>query len=315
MADLPDQGSPASVEDRIGSLFDSEPESDAPEAAPETASDEGVSAEAEGDETDGDEAPPPQADVVEVEDGQGNKHLIPAALKDQFAHKQDYTRKTQQAATLSKAAEDRMQFAEAKEQVLTAIMQDYAGLQEKQARLAQLNGLDLGALYNADPGQVFSIQQQIRTLEREVADGQRTLQGKAQHIESSLKQHREKQWTLAVEGVKQALGTVSQQDDTAMLKQVQELGFSTEELKGRFADPRFLMAVFKAAKWDQLQSGKSSAIKSAASAPPVLKPGVTGQGNSAFAERMQFKKSMKAAKSDSQKAVLIGERLANKFRF
>lgn len=274
MAEQPAEGSPASVENRLEALFsaEGEPPVDAPEVAAETAAP--VTEESEPDAED-DEGQEPAIELVEVEDDAGKKHQIPAELKDAFERRADYTRKTQQAATLAKAADDRMQFAEAKEQVLGAILQDYSALQEKQARLAQLNNLDLGALYNADPGQVFNIQKQIRDLEREVADGQRGLQGKAQHVQNTLKQHQEKQWSLAVEGAKQALGTVTPSDDAAMLQQVQKMGFLVDELKGRFADPRFLQMVFKAAKWDSLQSGKPTAIKTATNAPPVLKPGAS----------------------------------------
>lgn len=312
MEEQPDSGSPASVEDRIGALFD---EQDAP-ATPEVAvadAESDTEQDSETDAEDGDGAQP-SAELIEVQDDDGNTYQVPAKLKDAFERRQDYTRKTQHTATLTKAAEDRLHFAEAKEQVLGAIAQDFASLHEKQARLAQLNGLDLGALYNADPGQVFSIQKQIRELEREIGEGQRTVQGKAQHIQQAMQQHRERQWALAVEGAKQALGAIPQEDDVAMHVQVRKLGFEESELKGRFADARFLQLVHKAAKWDALQSNKSAALKSVSGAAPVLKPGTTGQGQQ-FAERMQFRKAMKAARSDAQKAVLIGDRLANKFKF
>ena len=301
MAELPSEGSPASMDDRIGALLD-EPVSEvtAPEGPDDAAPD--------GDET---EASP---DVIEEEvDGvvlRGNKEAV-ERLKSERASKQDYTVKTQEAANLRKAAEDRIQFAEAREQIMSEVMQDVSALNAKRERLQQLSAVDLGQLYNADPAQMFSVQRQIDTLKSEIADAERAVHGKVQNTKAMIEQHRNKQWELAVEGAKQKLGNVSAEDDAAMLRQVQLLGFEQDELKGRFADPRFLQLVWKAAKLDAIQSGKPQALAAVSKAPPVVKPGTTG--TSQFSQKMNFHKAMKSAKSDSQKAELIGAKLLNRF--
>ena len=80
----------------------------------------------------------------------------------------------------------------------------------------------------------------------------------------------------------------------AMLKQVQELGFTEEEIRGRYADPRILHAIYKAAKWDTLQSGKAKTVAAVQKAPPVVKPGASkGQG---AVQSDQYKKARDAFK-------------------
>lgn len=307
MAELPESGSPASMEDRLEALLD-----DSATPAPEGPAEE----DAVGDEvTDDEQEPQADSGVVEEEvDGvtvRGTKDAV-ERLKSERAHKQDYTRRTQEAAEMRRAAEDRLQFAEAREQVMAEVMQDVAQLQEKRSRLTQLSALDLGQLYNADPAQMFSVQRQIDSLKSEIAEAERGINGKAQRAQAMFEQHRSRQWEMAEKGARQAIGHVSDAENNAMLQQVVKLGFEEAELKGRFADARFLQAIYKAAKYDMLQAGKPQALQTASKAPPVVKPGTAGPNQ--FSQRMQFGKAMKAARSDTAKADLIGARLMNRFK-
>lgn len=290
------QDSDASIQERLMASFS--PEAAVGEQAPVA---EEVPAElADNVETPEDEveAPVEEAtdDLVEVEAEDGTAHKVPAALKDAFLRQADYTRKTQHAATLVQTAEDRIQYAEAREQFTSTVMGEVAELRAMQQRLKEFDGIDTATLYNSDPGTAMRIRDQREDLRREIAQREQGLGSKAQQLQAMQQAHFEKQWSLAVEGVKKAIGHYTPGEDAAMLKQVETLGLTIKEVKGRYADPRILHAIYKAAKYDAIQARKGSAVETAAKAPPVVKPGAS-KGPGVAAEQ-KYRDARAALKND-----------------
>lgn len=287
--------SDANIQERLMASF-------SPEAAePEQAATEEVPAQLadNADQTDDEVETPVEEstdDLVEVEAEDGTAHKVPAALKDAFLRQADYTRKTQHAATLVQTAEDRIQYAEAREQFTSTVMGEVAELRSMQQRLKEFDGIDTATLYNSDPGTAMRIRDQREDLRREIAQREQGLGSKAQQLQAMQQAHYDKQWGLAVEGVKKAIGHYTPGEDAAMLKQVETLGLTLKEVKGRYADPRILHAIYKAAKYDAIQSRKGSAVETAAKAPPVVKPGASkGPG---VASEQKYRDARAALKKD-----------------
>lgn len=286
------EGPEASIEDRLIAALE-------PEAAQEPAQVEQTpEAEDSAEEAEAEVEQPEEADFAEVQDEEGRTHKVPAALKDQFLMRADYTRKTMEAANLAKAAQDRIHFAEAREQITAAVVQDIAEVKALELQLKQFEGMDIASLYQSDPGTALRLRDQRDELRRQIAEKQQAIGTKARTLQEGQQQHFAKQWQMAVEGVKQRIGQYTPGEDAAMLKQVQALGFTEEEMKGRYADPRILHAIYKAAKWDTLQANKGKAVKSAESAPPVVKPGASkGPGVAADQKYRQTRESLKKSGS------------------
>lgn len=284
--DNPD-GPETSIEERLIASFEpeaAEVEADEPvETAPETTEDE-----------EQDPVEEPTDDLIDVEDDDGATHKVPAKLKDAFLRRADYTRKTQQAANLAEVAQDRLQYAEAREQFQQQILGEVAEIRAMQGQLKQLEALDLGTLYASDPGTALRVRDQRDDLRRQIQERESTVGNKARQWEGITQQHFSNQWKAAVDGAKARIGTFTPGEDAAMQKQAEAVGFTEKELKGRFADPRVLHLIYKAAKWDTLQANKGKAVETAKSAPPVLKPGALNANATASKEkalRAQFKKS------------------------
>lgn len=317
MADTPaaSTASPPSMEDRIASIFDPAPEPDASEAAqdqPEQQTEEPVDDQVSDDGEDSDQERPEET-LAEVQGEDGKTYKVPAALKDGYLRRDDYTRKTQETANLARLAQDRMQYAEAREQILSAVVQEFSALEEKRTYLKQLQSIDLGVLYSQDPGQAFGLQQRISAAKDELAQADRAMSTKAHSLQQALEQHQANQWRMAVEGVKQKI-SVTPQEDQAMLQAVQRAGIREDELKNRFADPRFLELVHKAAKYDLIQARKPNALQSANKAPPVVKPGGGNQMPTEVKQDFAFRKAMKSATSSVDKAKLIEARIAARIK-
>jgi hypothetical protein len=270
--DTDNPAGPASIEDRLGALVSPEA-ADAPEEpveqTPGEADDTEIEAEAQ------------EPDVIDFEDDEGKSHKIPAALKDYVTRRADYTRKTMAAANLAEVAQDRIQFADARETFSEVLSQKAAEIGTLKAQHKQLVEMDVSGL---DPATLWQLGRRADALKEQIQQSeQQYLQGKSQ-IEGIARQHAEKQWGLAVKGAIDRIGSYTPGEDAAMLKLVNSMGFTDKELKGRFADPRFLHMAFKAAKWDTLQAGKGKSLEAAKGAPPVVKPGAS-KGPGAAAEQ------------------------------
>lgn len=276
--DTPQAESEVSIESRLSAAFAAE-ETESPEAAPVEAAPE--ASEEPTTEVETEEVP---EDVFEFEADDGTTLKLPAAVEKAVLRQRDYTQKTMQLAELQKQAHDRLQYAEAREQLSAAVMEDVTQLRSIESQLKQYQDADWPALYEANPGQALRFQQVMRDLEKQITQKQHEINAKVQHVQQATQKHNQFQWEAAEKGARQMIGEISAADNAAMLRTVESLGITPKEFKERFADPRIIAAVHKAAKWDSLQAGKSKAVQTANQAPPVVKPGAS-KGPSQAADR------------------------------
>lgn len=276
--DTPQPESEVSIESRLSAVFGTE-EAELPEAAPaesvQETTDEPTTEVAQEEV---------QEDSFEFEADDGTTLKLPAAVEKAVLRQKDYTQKTMQLAELQKQAQDRLQYAEAREQLSAAVMDDVTQLRSIEAQLKQYQEADWPALYEANPGQALRFQQVMRDLEKQAGQKQQEINAKVQHVQQATAKHNQFQWETAEKGARQMIGDISAADNAAMLRTVESLGITPQEFKSRFADPRIIAMTHKAAKWDALQASKPNAVKTANLAPPVVKPGAS-KGPSAAAEQ------------------------------
>lgn len=255
--------SDAAVEDRLAALLndDDEPEQEAEQATPE------ADEEADEQEATEDSEASSEDDSEEVE-FEGKSYKVPKELKPALLRTDDYTRKTQEVAAQRKAIEDKAQFLQAREHVMATAAQDMADLRAAEVELEKFRNADWVAIANADPGQAFALSQRQKVLEQTVSDKRARLNAVAQQAAQMQQQHAQKQWQMAVEGAKAAMGKVTAEDDAAALKLVRDLGFTEADMI-KLADSRILQAVFDAARWRALQAAKPGVNKKASDAKPM----------------------------------------------
>lgn len=253
------------------------------------------------------------SDYVEVE-VDGEPYRVPPKLKDAVMASKDYTEKTQAVAERARALEDRAQFIEVREALSQALSADMQELQRLEAEVKQFDDFDWSSI--TDLGQALQLQKLQKAREQAAAAKRKEIEGKAGQAQTIIKQHEKRQQALARDAFVRAVGKFTPADNEAMLKKAQALGFTEAELESKVkTDERILRVLYEASKLDALRSGKGEALQRVKAAPPVVRPGAVPQYKTEQGERMNFRKAIKAAKSDSLKADLIGNRLANKFRF
>jgi hypothetical protein len=300
--DNPVEESDASIESRLSAVFASEPV--VPEVAPEVQEQE--SAEVEDNEAQEPVEVEDSGEYIDFEADDGTTIKLPAAAKDAVLRQADYTRKTQAVAELQKQAQDRLQYAEAREQISSAVLEDVTQLRSLESQLKQYQEADWRQLFAADPGQALQFQQTMSNLKEQVAQKKSDIQGKAQHIQRATAEHQQVQWQHAEKAARQMLGEVTAAENAAMLQTIKGLGIDQAEFKARFADPRIIALTHKAAKWDALQAGKPAAVKAANTAPPVVKPGASkGPSQAADKRYMDTRQSLKKSGSVEDAAKLF----------
>lgn len=301
------QDSEVSIESRLAAHF-AEPQPEQPEAAAE------APADMPDDEVTDESAEPTPEETIDFEADDGKVIKIPAAAKDALLRHSDYTKKTQALSNLQAQATDRLQYAEAREQLAAAVIQEVVDLKTMQGEYQKYQSADWASLYAADPGRALMYQQQMRDIEKQIAEKQGAIQAKATHIQKATADHAKFQWDKAEQGAREMLGSITQQDNIAMAQTIRNLGLSEQEFKTRFADPRIIAAVYKAAKWEALQESKPKAIETAKWAPPVVKPGAVNHMSAEVKQDLAFRKAMKATNSSQTRARLIEQRLADRFK-
>ena len=298
--DTPQTESDVSIESRLSAVFGAE-EAELPEAAPVETVQENTdepTTEVAQEEV--------QEDIFEFEADDGTTLKLPAAVEKAVLRQKDYTQKTMQLAELQKQAQDRLQYAEAREQLSAAVMDDVTQLRSIESQLKQYQEADWPALYEANPGQALRFQQVMRDLEKQAAQKQQEINAKVQHVQQATAKHNQFQWEAAEKGARQMIGDISAADNAAMLRTVESLGITPQEFKARFADPRIIAAVHKAAKWDSLQASKPNAVKTANQAPPVVKPGASkGQGAASEQKYKDVRASLRKSGSLQDAAKLL----------
>jgi hypothetical protein len=298
--DTPQAESEVSIESRLSAAFAAD-ETESPEAAPVESAPE--ASEEPTTEVETEEVP---EDVFEFEADDGTTLKLPAAVEKAVLRQRDYTQKTMQLAELQKQAHDRLQYAEAREQLSAAVMEDVTQLRSIESQLKQYQDADWPALYEANPGQALRFQQVMRDLEKQITQKQHEINAKVQHVQQATQKHNQFQWEAAEKGARQMIGEISAADNAAMLRTVESLGITPKEFKERFADPRIIAAVHKAAKWDSLQSSKPQAVKTANQAPPVVKPGASkGPGAASQQKYKDVRSSLKKSGSVEDAARLF----------
>lgn len=296
----------SSVEDRLANFFSPEPEA-APEVEDSAPADTSEAPEENqyADAEENAEESAPSADLEEFTTDEGATYQVPKDLKPYLERRADYSKKTAELSVLREQAQDRLHYTEAREQIMGSVIQELGQLQALQSQLAQFQNFDTSQL---SLEQKWDLRERQTALERQLSQVSGAIQAKARAAEEKQQLHARTQWDLAQRGFMERIGKVSQEENNAMLRTVQETGFSESELKTRFADPRFLALVHKAAKWDSLQQGKPAAVATASKAPPVVRPG--GVTNTASVSKDKaLRQRLKTTGNVRDAAALIASRM------
>lgn len=198
-------------------------------------------------------------------------------LQKGYSRTQDYTRKTQQVAEARKAAEAELQAIRAEREQYAQLL----GALSEQVKTAADPKIDWDRLYNEDP--IEYVRQ--REVMRENREKAAAIQAEQQRLaEISQKEQMEQFQAVKAkesEALLEALPTwkdpAKAKAEKAMLVEFgQKMGFTPQEL-GNIYDHRVVLALRKAALYDQMQAKRQGIKPVVNNGPKPAKPGAAGR--------------------------------------
>jgi len=226
-------------------------------------------------EEDNQEEDKPQVFTVKV-DGKEIEVTLDELQKG-YSRTQDYTRKTQQVAEARKAAEAELQAVRAEReqyaQLLVALDQQVKAAAEPQ--------IDWDRLYKEDPIEYVRQREVMRENKEKAAaiqaERQRLAEIAQQEQMQQLQAVKEKEAQALLEAIPSWKDPAKAKAEKAMLVEFgQRMGFTPQEL-GNIYDHRVVLALRKAALYDQMQAKRQGIKPVTNNGPKPVKPGAAGR--------------------------------------
>lgn len=249
----------------MGAFFSAPQEEAQPE--PTAQAEEAPEVEAQAEPTE------PEGEELEVE---GEMYQLPPKLakqvkewKDGYTRRDDYTRKTQELAAISRQVSAIAETAQANEHFEKQIAPQKKELAYIEHQLDQYKKVDWMSL---EAGQHLALRSQMEQLKDRANEIQSDLSEKSESLKAFREQKRREVVSEGQKYLSQTVkgwGTESVKDATQAAK---DSGYSDEEIGG-ILDARFVRVLWEAAQYRKVQAQKPQAIATAQKAPPVVKPG------------------------------------------
>lgn len=321
---------PQSAEERIMSLLgdDDAPSQPSPAespASPQAASDtEQVTDELTPDDLPADDAPAPATTPAELElNYSGEPVKVSLDEAKNLAQLGYHVQKAQQRveselAAAQQAAQQIQQLAQAAQQTIPQIRQVEAQMAALQAR-ANEEGLTPQAIYQvalSDPARAQEMQARLNLFAAQYQQAQHHLgQLNNQFVEQQkgLDAEAEKAEFALLRKIHPAVNDPVQFDKLrqTVTKSLEKLRPQTQ--KAITTNAELLAMAHKAAQYDALQAGKRDKLANANAAPAVSKPGAPNQMDPKTRQMLDDRKSIKAAKTPTDKARAIERYFENRF--
>lgn len=225
-------------------------------------------------------------------------------LQKGYSREADYTRKTQQVS------EERRAFQAEAELVRTERQQYAKLLGSLQAQLQQNAApqVDMDRLYSEDPIEWVRQKELARDAEKVhaaiVSEKQRLSHIQAQEQYQSMQAHLAQQQDAMLKAIPEwANPDKAKAEKTLLIEWGQKLGFSSEELKNIF-DHRAVVALRKAALYDQMMTKRGNIRPAVNNGPKPAKPGAAGRmDNTTDSRRSQQRLAKTGRVNDAASAI------------
>jgi len=198
-------------------------------------------------------------------------------LQKGYSRTKDYTRKTQQVAEARKAAEAELQAVRAEREQYAQLL----GALSEQVKAAAEPQIDWDRLYREDPIEYVRQREVMRDNKERAAaieaERQRLSQIAQQEQMKQLQTVKVKESQALLEAVPSWKDPAKAKAEKAMLIEFgQKMGFTPQEL-GNIYDHRVVLALRKAALYDQMQAKRQGIKPVTNNGPKPAKPGAAGR--------------------------------------
>lgn len=257
---------------------------------------------------------------VEIELGEW-KGKVPTAVKAELDKVADYTRKTQEVADQRRLIESRQRLDQENNAFQQSAKEEFKRLQEIDSALANFKNVDLTTVEEA---QLSRMSMAAANLREERAQLKESLDSKRGEFKTKVVSAWDDMAAKAHEAVTRSI-TDWDKNASKVAEYAISQGFPFELITGYdrttrervgpgVVDPTFAKTLYKAWRYDQLQSGKSTQLEKASKGAPILKPGAADTRTKDQVSKVQYAKAMRDAQSPGKKAQVIGDLVARRLQ-
>lgn len=225
------------------------------------------------------QATEPEHEEVEYD---GQRYNIPRALKDAFLRHSDYTRKTQEVSQQRAAHETREREFQQNVEVHKQYLDDFADLRAIDKRLELLSRVDWATLNQQNPQQAQALHLEFTQLQAHKGQLVGTLTQKQQQMQANQQRELARLAADAEAVLRRDIKDWSPEKDKQLANYARANGIDPQ-LMGQVVlrNPGFMVALDKAAKFDQLLKERSIKRPPA----PHPQPGTRMQGGGSSATK------------------------------
>lgn len=293
------------IESRIEEKLFGEPEVQAEEVSDQVESD----ADDQSEEV---EQRAPTVEEVEIE-VEGWRGKIPQAVKAELDKAADYTRKSQEVADQRRLIDSQRRIEQENQAFYKDASQEFDQLRQIEAQLEQYKKVDLSTV---EQDTLSRMSMAAANLREERAKLKESLDSKRGEFKTKVVSAWDDMGSKAHEAITRSIpdwdksaGKVAQYaiDSGFPFELITGYDRTTRERVGPgVVDPAFAKTLYKAWRYDQLQSGKSATLEKTKGASPILKPGASDTRSEGQVSKSNLRKAMNG-QSDGKKAQLIGD--------
>jgi hypothetical protein len=245
----------------------------------------------------------------------GKVYQVPPEIKNGLMHKADYTRRTQDLAKNRQALELQQQqvneFFE-QQRFEQSLQEEIGKVGTLNYQIQQYQGLDWSKLQTDE---LIRNRMQLDGLEKKRNELIEALKGKRGSFAEQQKQRVSESLSKANEILQKNIPNWSE----AVAAEVSEFALSkgyTQYEVNNVTNPRDVETLWKAMQYEKLVSNKDAALRKAAKAPPVVKPGSVKPMPPDVRDKLNYAKAMKKLSTqgatNADKARLIQRRIEQK---
>lgn len=216
----------------------------------------------------------PSVDLVEVE-FDGETFEVPPKLKDALLRKADYSRSMNELSAVKKDYAQRVESVERREAGVEKLSKAMSKVEAIDAQLEQFKNIDFDTLESEQPQQAALLGLKLVRLQQARANAVVA----AQAVDSELEQERStdlksRQGEMLKTLQKDFPGGWSEEAGGKLSQYALKAGYTQAELRD-FTDPRLVIALEKARRFEASKKGADDAVATARKqgVPPVVKPG------------------------------------------
>jgi len=268
--------------------------------------------EVEASEEETEEVEEPEEEYVEI-DLDGELVEVPKKYEQYFLRQKDYTQKTQEVATQRKELEVRYGQVESKWrefQFAESIQADVQKAEQLGAQADQYHQYLKANIDNLSSSDIEKIRFAIDDARRERDQIVQSVQGKQQEFQQAQEQSLKELLNKGTEVLRSKIPGWSQEHQKQVRDYALSQGFTEQEL-GNVYDPREVEILWKAAQYDNLQKGKTAAVRKVKDAP-AIKPKSRNPMPDDVKKKLNLRKQLKSNKSAADKADVIRESIADR---